>query len=651
MNSNKKYIMSVDVANYMDISYKEPGKFEETTRYEKIHNVVVNSSTEGSLIVAKEIADLIRAKQKSKSPCVLGLATGSSPIKVYEELVRMHKEEGLSFSNVVSFNLDEYYPMDKSNIQSYYYFMHEHLFNHVDILPENINIPDGSVSAEDLYQYCIDYEMKIKSLGGLDFQLLGIGRTGHIGFNEPGSHFNSGTRSITLDHITRVDAAKSFLGIDNVPRKAITMGVGTVRSAKRIVLMGWGISKAKILKKTIEGDITSRVPATYLQEHNNTTFVLDQGASSELTRIKTPWLVTSCVWTDAFKLKAVVWLSELTNKPFLKLTDKDYNDNGMSGLLAEEGSAYDLNIKMFNTLQHTITGWPGGKPNADDTNRPERANIPKKRVIIFSPHPDDDVISMGGTFDRLVEQGHEVHIAYQTSGNIAVSDEEALKFAEISKAISPDCKESDTVMKILNEKTGNDVDSQEVRKLKGLIRRSESLAATRYLGLNDANVHFLDLPFYETGAIKKNNLSHDDIDIMCNLIEHIKPHQIYAAGDLADPHGTHKVCLDALFEALEKLKPNKYMDDCWVWLYRGAWHEWESYEIEMAVPMSPDQVLRKRHAIFYHQSQKDGVMFQGDDSREFWVRVEDRNRLTAKKYNDLGLADYAAIEAFKRYHF
>jgi glucosamine-6-phosphate deaminase len=651
MNSNKKYIMSVDVANYMDISYKEPGKFEETTRYEKIHNVVVNSSTEGSLIVAKEIADLIRVKQKSKSPCVLGLATGSSPIKVYEELVRMHKEEGLSFSNVVSFNLDEYYPMDKSNIQSYYYFMHEHLFNHVDILPENINIPDGSVSAEDLYQYCIDYEMKIKSLGGLDFQLLGIGRTGHIGFNEPGSHFNSGTRSITLDHITRVDAAKSFLGIDNVPRKAITMGVGTVRSAKRIVLMGWGISKAKILKKTIEGDITSRVPATYLQEHNNTTFVLDQGASSELTRIKTPWLVTSCVWTDAFKLKAVVWLSELTNKPFLKLTDKDYNDNGMSGLLAEEGSAYDLNIKMFNTLQHTITGWPGGKPNADDTNRPERANIPKKRVIIFSPHPDDDVISMGGTFDRLVEQGHEVHIAYQTSGNIAVSDEEALKFAEISKAISPDCKESDTVMKILNEKTGNDVDSQEVRKLKGLIRRSESLAATRYLGLNDANVHFLDLPFYETGAIKKNNLSHDDIDIMCNLIEHIKPHQIYAAGDLADPHGTHKVCLDALFEALEKLKPNKYMDDCWVWLYRGAWHEWESYEIEMAVPMSPDQVLRKRHAIFYHQSQKDGVMFQGDDSREFWVRVEDRNRLTAKKYNDLGLADYAAIEAFKRYHF
>jgi len=323
----------------------------------------------------------------------------------------------------------------------------------------------------------------------------------------------------------------------------------------------------------------------------------------------------------------------------------------MSGLLTEEGTAYNLNIKMFNKLQHTITGWPGGKPNADDTNRPERAAIPKKRVIIFSPHPDDDVISMGGTFDRLVEQGHDVHIAYQTSGNIAVSDEEALKFAEICKSLNPDSKESINVIDYLNQKTDHDIDSAEVRKLKGLIRRSESLSATRYLDLEDKNVHFLDLPFYETGTIKKNNLSQDDLDIMCSLIEHIKPHQIYAAGDLADPHGTHKVCLDALFESLKLLKVKDYMDDCWVWLYRGAWHEWESYQIEMAVPMSPDQVLKKRHAIFYHQSQKDGVMFQGDDSREFWVRVEDRNRLTADKYNKLGLADYAAIEAFRRYYF
>jgi glucosamine-6-phosphate deaminase len=640
----------VKIASHKNIGYTQAGKFEET-RFEKIHNIIFKDSKEASILVAQEIADLIKEKESQNKPCVLGLATGSSPIKVYEELIRIHQEEGLSFANVITFNLDEYYPMDKSNIQSYFYFMHEHLFNHIDILPENINIPNGTVSSEDLYQSCIDYEMKIKAVGGLDFQLLGIGRTGHIGFNEPGSHLNSGTRSITLDHITRVDAAPAFLGIDNVPRKAITMGIGTVLAAKRIVLLGWGANKAEILKDTIEGEITSEVPATYLQHHNNTTFIIDEGASSELTRVKTPWLVTACVWDDPLKLKAVVWLSELSNKSILKLTDKDYNNNGMSGLLTEEGTAYDLNIKMFNKLQHTITGWPGGKPNADDSNRPERANIPKKRVIIFSPHPDDDVISMGGTFDRLVEQGHDVHIAYQTSGNIAVSDEEALKFAEITQTLCPNCEETQSIINFLKLKTENDIDSNEVRQLKGLIRRSESLAATRYLGLNDENVHFLDLPFYETGTIKKNNISDTDVNIMCSLIENIKPHQIYAAGDLADPHGTHKVCLDALFIALEQLKHNKYMDDCWVWLYRGAWHEWESYQIEMAVPMSPDQVLKKRHAIFYHQSQKDGVMFQGGDSREFWVRVEDRNRLTAKKYNDLGLADYAAIEAFKRYHF
>ena len=632
------------------ISFESAGQFE-ITRFEKIHNVIFESSHDASLVVAQEIANLIKDKSTQNTYCVLGLATGSSPIKVYEELVRMHREEGLSFVNVISFNLDEYYPMEKSNVQSYDYFMHEHLFNHVDILPENINIPDGTVSDENLYQSCVDYEMKIKAVGGIDFQLLGIGRTEHIGFNEPGSHLNSGTRNIKLDHITRVDAAPAFLGIDNVPVKAITMGIGTVNAAKRIVLLAWGANKAEILKKTIEGDVTSNVPATYLQSHNNTTFVLDEGASEELTRVKTPWLVTSCVWSETLKLKAVLWLSELTNQSILKLTDKDYNNNGMSGLLSAVGNAYDLNIKMFNKMQHTITGWPAGKPNADDANRPERANIPKKRVIIFSPHPDDDVISMGGTFDRLVEQGHEVHVAYQTSGNIAVSDEEALKFAEISLALNPDSEEPKRLINFLNHKTDQVIDSPEMLKLKGLIRRSESLAATRYLGLEDANVHFLNLPFYETGMVKKNNLSQKDIDIVCQLIEDIKPHQIYAAGDLADPHGTHKVCLDALFESLEVLKHKSYMEDCWVWLYRGAWHEWEPYQIEMAVPMSPDQVLKKRHAIFYHQSQKDGVMFQGDDNREFWVRVEDRNRLTAKKYNDLGLADYAAIEAFKRYHF
>ena len=629
------------------ISYSPVGEFEEM-RFEKIHNVIFDNSNVASVIVANEIAELIRKKQKENKKCVLGLATGSSPKKVYEELVRLHKEEELSFSQVITFNLDEYYPMDKQNFQSYNYFMHECLFNHIDILPENIHIPDGTINNKDIHQYCIDYENQIKEAGGIDFQLLGIGRTGHIGFNEPGSHLNSGTRSITLDYITRIDAAPSFLEIDNVPRKAITMGIGTIRKAKRVVLLAWGINKAQIIKETIEGDISSNVPSTYLQNHTNTTFVLDAEASSELTRVKTPWLVSSCIWTENLKSKAVIWLSELLNKSILKLTDKDYNNNGMSNLLIEEGHAYDLNIKMFNNLQHTITGWPGGKPHADETKRPERAIPAKKRIIIFSPHPDDDVISMGGTFDRLVEQGHEVHVAYQTSGNLAVSDEEALKFAEICQEMNSS-EDMSNIIKSIQGKKKNAIDTLEVRKLKGLIRRSESLAATRYLDLPDQNVHFLNLPFYETGTIRKNMLSNDDVKIMCSIIENIKPHQIYAAGDLADPHGTHRVCLNVLFDAIEILKSKKFMDDCWVWLYRGAWHEWETYEIDMAVPMSPDQVLKKRHAIFYHQSQKDGVLFQGDDSREFWVRVEDRNRLTAKKYNDLGLADYAAIEAFKRY--
>ncbi len=631
-----------------DISHRPVGQFEKT-RYEKIHNVIFSNSNEGSIKVAQEIADLIKKKRSKNRKCVLGLATGSSPIKVYAELVRMHKEEGLSFANVVTFNLDEYLPMDKDNMQSYYYFMHEHLFNHIDIPPENINVPDGMVSNEKLIEYCLSYEKKIKKFGGLDFQLLGIGRTGHIGFNEPGSHYNSGTRVIILDHITRVDAAPSFLGIDHVPRKAITMGIATVRSAKRIVLLGWGENKAEVLKKTIEGEISSQVPATYLQQHKNCTFVLDTGAGSELTRNKTPWLVDSCDWTKELTAKAIVWLCGITNKTILSLTDKDYNDNGMADLLTLEDS-YDLNIKMFNRLQHTITGWPGGKPNADDTNRPERATPVKKRVIIFSPHPDDDVISMGGTFDRLVEQGHEVHIVYQTSGNIAVSDADARKYAEISKRIHLSEK-AQKIIDYIHQKKAGGVDSEEVRQLKGNIRRSESYAATRHMGLDDSFVHFLDLPFYETGTIKKNSLSEEDIKIMMNIIKKIKPHQIFAAGDLADPHGTHKVCLDAVFEALKKLKAEPFMKDCWLWLYRGAWHEWDINEIEMAVPMSPGQVLKKRYAIFCHQSQKDGVMFQGDDSREFWMRAEERNRDTAKKYNALGLSDYAAMEAFVRHEF
>jgi len=566
----------------------------------------------------------------------------------------MHKEEGLSFSNVISFNLDEYYPMSKENNQSYYHFMHEHLFNHIDIPTVNINIPDGTVAFKELNQYCVDYEMNIKNAGGLDFQLLGIGRTGHVGFNEPGSHINSGTRIITLDHITRVDASSDFNGIENVPKRAITMGISTILRSKRIVLVGWGQNKASIIKKAVQEDISPEVPASFLQNNTDTTFVLDQSAASELTRFKTPWLVGECIWTSELKRKAIVWLCQEKKQSILKLTDRDYNYYGMSDLLAQEGSAYDLNIKMFNVLQHTITGWPGGKPNTDDTHRPERSTPEKKRILLFSPHPDDDVISMGGTFSKLIQQGHEVHVVYQTSGNIAVSDDEALKFAEVCNDFVKEesCKINfSSVINFLNSKKENQIDSIAVRTLKSLIRRRESYAATRYIGLKDENTHFLDLPFYETGQVKKNPIGTEDLAKVKAIIDQIKPHQVFAAGDLADPHGTHEVCLKLVFSAMAELKSNSYMDDCWLWLYRGAWHEWDLHEIDMAVPLSPDEVLLKRHAILYHQSQKDRVMYQGNDSREFWVRAEDRNKNTAKLYDDLGLAEYEAIEAFKRFDY
>lgn len=634
-----------------ELTYKAPGTHEEN-RFEKLHNIVVPSAAKGSELIAQEIADLIRNKQAKSKKCVLGLATGSSPLSVYAELVRMHKEEGLSFENVITFNLDEYWPMSKDNFQSYHHFMHENLFDHIDIKPENIHIPDGEVKSSQVRSFCQEYEAKIGALGGLDFQLLGIGRTGHIGFNEPGSNQNSRTRLVNLDHITREDAAEGFQGLEFVPKRAITMGIATVLSAKRVVLMAWGQKKSAVIQQAVEGAITSTLPSSFLQLHKNTTLVLDEEAAADLTRIKTPWLVQTCEWNDKLKYQAVVWLCRKTGKSVLKLTDSDYNENALADLL-ETQSIYDLNIEIFNRLQHTITGWPGGKPDADDSHRPERARPKSKRVIIFSPHPDDDVISMGGTLDRLISQGHEVHVAYQTSGSIAVSNQEALKFIEVACDMMLGA-ESNTLRDLRNEidqlKDG-EIPSAEIRNLKTIIRQREAIAATRYLGLPDENVHFLKLPFYETGAVKKAPISQDDVDIMNHLIKSIRPHQIYAAGDLADPHGTHRLCIDALQQSLSQLRKEPFLKDCWVWLYRGAWHEYEPYEIDMAVPMSPAQVRRKRRAIFFHQTQKDGVMFQGNDPREFWVRAEDRNRETAAIYRDLGLSDYAAIEAFKRYYY
>ena len=630
----------------MIINYKSPGTLEQT-RFEKIHSIIFDDSNNASKIVANEIATLIKKKQKKNQNCVLGLATGSSPISVYNELVRMHKEDGLSFSNVISFNLDEYFPMKNDNIQSYHHFMSVHLFSHVDIKSENIFIPKGDLLNDEVNDHCQKYDQKISDLGGIDFQLLGIGRTGHIGFNEPGSNYDSLTRRVHLNYITRNDARKSFYGIENVPTTAITMGIKTIRKSKRIVLLAWGQNKSSVIKKAIENEVDSNIPASFLQKHSNVTFVLDNSSSSELTRIKSPWKVGSCNWNNELKAKAVIWLCDITKKSILKLTESDYNENNLSELLLHQ-TTYEINLEIFNKLQRTITGWPGGKPNFEDTYRPERSNPSKKRVLIFSPHPDDDVISMGGTFHRLVSQGHEVHVAYQTSGNIAVSNSDVLKYVEVYESFSnKKYKELTSILKFNNEILNN----KKIRKIAGLIREKESLGATRFVGIPDSNVHFLKLPFYETGSVKKSIPSASDKEIMSNIISEIKPHQIYVAGDLADPHGTHKVCLDIFFDVLQNLKSEKFMKDCWVWLYRGAWHEWQVHEIDMSVPMSPNQVLRKRKAIFYHQTQKDNVMFQGNDNREFWVRTEDRNLAIAKKFRDIGMPDYAAIETFKRYHF
>ena len=632
----------------------------QNIRLEKIQTQIFSTSEDASIAVAQELASVIKDKEAAGKPCVLGLATGSSPTRVYAELVSMVQAGTLSFKNVHTFNLDEYYPMNPDSLQSYVRFMHEHLFDHIDIPKAQIHIPDGTLPKTEVSGFCQDFEKQIDQLGGIDIQVLGIGRTGHIGFNEPGSPVNSITRMITLDEVTRVDAASDFFGEENVPQRAITMGVGTILKAKRLLLMAWGEGKSSIIQKAVEGPITEKIPSTFIQNHPNATVFLDDASSAELTRIKTPWLLQTCEWSDRKLVrKAVVWLCQKVQKPILKLTNKDYAEHGMSDLVTEFGPAYQINIDIFNKLQHTITGWPGGKPNADDTYRPERASPFPKKVVIFSPHPDDDVISMGGTFIRLADQGHDVHVAYQTSGNIAVFDEDAIRFADFARDYNEMMgmrKEEaksvfNRILKSIKDKKPGQIDTTEVQTIKGLIRRGEAKAGCRYVGIPDANIHFQDLPFYETGTVKKKPIGPEDVEITIDLLQSIKPHQIYAAGDLSDPHGTHRVCLTAVFEAVEKLKNEAWMKDCYVWLYRGAWQEWDIDQIEMAVPLSPDELFRKRRAVFKHQSQKDSAMFPGADKREFWQRAEDRNRETADRYKKLGLADYEAMEAFVRYHF
>ncbi len=632
---------------------------EKTLTFEKIDATIFNNMDEVCKAVADEIANLIKAKNKLGQSTILGLATGATPKKVYTNLIEYHKNENLNFENVIAFNLDEYYPISPDAMQSYKRFMDENLFDHINIKKENCYIPLGNIPEDLIKEHCKQYEEKIEIYGGIDFQILGIGRNGHIGFNEPGSHISSKTRAITLDHLTRFDAAYEFGGLANVPRKAITMGIGTIMKAKRIVLLAWGDRKAAIIKEAVEGPVTEFVPASYLQGHQDVSFLLDESAAAELTRRKTPWLTGEVLWNEAMIKKAVIHIALLLNKSILKLTNNDYNQNGLSDLLALHGKAYDINIAVFNDLQHSITGWPGGKPNADDTYRPERALPTSKRVLIFSPHPDDDIISMGGTFQRLVDQGHEVHVAYQTSGNIAVADDEALRFIDFINDYNLQFGIEDTAAKkmyneviaFLKIKKNGEKDIDALRKVKGIIRQGEAKNTCRFVGVKEKNIHFLNLPFYETGLVEKHPIGEADFDIITSLIDQIKPHQIFAAGDLADPHGTHKVCLDGIIESVKRLKEKDFMKNSWVWLYKGAWAEWDIDLIEMAVPISPEQVLKKRTGIFKHQSQKDGVVFQGADSREFWKRAEDRNKATADLYNKLGLAEYEAIEAFVRWRF
>jgi len=632
----------------------------EETRYEKLPVTIYANKAEASLAVAARIAALIRKKQGNGEHTVLGLATGVTPIGVYAELVRLHKEEELSFNDVITFNLDEYYPMKPTSVQSYVTFMNENLFSHIDIDPNNVHIPNGTLNKDKVAAWCLEYEKKIEALGGLDLQILGIGRTGHIGFNEPGSAPNSGTRLVTLDDLTRNDASRDFGSKQNVPTKAITMGIGTIFKAREIILMAWSAKKAPIIKKAVEGEISGEVPATYLQLSDHVEFVLDEAAASELTRFDTPWLVKDCNWEKPLKRKAVIWLASTLNKPILKLTEEDYNNHGMAQLAVEQGPVYNINIDIFNQVQHTITGWPGGKPGADDIQRPERAEPAKKRVIIFSPHPDDDVISMGGTFIRLVDQGHDVHVAYQTSGNTAVWDDDVLRYmefaADFNQSIGADASKLRSIYggmrTFIGQKQPNQVDTPEIRNVKGFIRKSEAVSGARYAGLQDDHIHFMALPFYETGKTQKESVSEKDVQLTIDLLQQIKPNQIFAAGDFADPHGTHVVCFNVIIAALRRLNgENEWVNDCWLWLYRGAWHEFATYEIEMAVPLSPQEVIRKRNAIFKHQSQKDRAVFPGDDEREFWVRAEDRNRETAHCYDRLGLAEYEAMEAFVRYRF
>lgn len=651
------------VLNKVPVEFYKPKttvEYSEISRMEKIHTDIFASMAEGASHVADGIEAGIKAAQHEGKFYVMALGTGSSLNAVYNELIRRYEKKALSFRNVVIFNAYEYYPLQKDSSIRTINQLKERFLNHVDVEEQNIFTLDGFVAQDAVQDCCRLYEQRIKTFGGLDVALIGIGRSGNIAANEPGSGLQSATRLILIGNTSREEMEISEKTKESIPPCSLTMGIATLLSAKAIYLTAWGEEKAEIMQKVIENSITDTLPASFLQTHPNVQVVLDLGAAARLTRIEHPWLVTSCQWTDKLVRSALVWLCQKIGKPILKLTNKDYNENGLSELLALYGSAYNANIKIFNDLQHTITGWPGGKPNADDTYRPERANPFPKKVIVFSPHPDDDVISMGGTIRRLVQQNHDVHVAYETSGNIAVGDEEVTRFMHFINGfnqIFADSKDSiisnkyKEIKNFFANKKESDFDTRDILTIKGLIRRGEARTACTYNDIPLDHVHFLDLPFYESGKIEKLPMTEKDVEVVIALLQKVKPHQIYVAGDLADPHGTHKKCTDAVLAAIdeEKKAGAEWLKDCRIWMYRGAWAEWEIENIEMCVPLSPEELRAKRNSILKHQSQMESAPFLGNDERLFWQRAEDRNRATASLYDKLGLACYEAMEAFVEY--
>ncbi len=625
------------------------------TREEKINTYIFETANDGGEYLAGQIARYINRFTAEKGKCVLALGAGTSTHSAYAALIRMYQEGKIDFSNVIVYNISEFFPLTPDG-PSTMRRLNEVFLKHINIKPENVHTIDPSITKENMYEYCRAYEESIEAEGGIQVAVCEVGPNGSLAFNEPGSTPGSMCRLVLLTSESRHYIAGEYK-CDEAPTTAITLGMDNILHSRRVLTCAWGENRAAIIKAAVEGPCINQVPASLLQTHPHTKLAIDLPAADDLTRISQPWRVTSCEWNDKLVRRAIVWLCQLTGKPILKLTDKDYNDAGLGELLAIYGSAYNVNIMVFNSLQHTITGWPGGKPDADDTYRPERANPYPKRVIVFSPHPDDDVISMGGTLQRLVDQHHDVHVAYETSGNIAVGDEDMMRYFLMMDKIAPmfgfDTEGYENLSKEVREfvahKKSGEMDIADIREIKTMIRQAEATIACKYIGVKNDHIHFLRLPFYETGTIKKGDLAERDVNIVKKLLEDVKPHQIFVAGDLADPHGTHKVCTDAVLAAIDELKDESWMQDCRIWMYRGAWAEWEIDHIEMAVPISPEQLRSKRNSILKHQSQMENAPFLGDDDRLFWQRAEERNRATAALYESLGLASYEAMEAFVEY--